>query len=107
MVYIETMLVTRPRYPEFSRGDGRIYLFDERGISERSGDAETLVIRINECRAFISLLKGSFECAKEGGFERAGIKERSGVERKGEREVDHSRRPGGKRCLLTRESINN
>lgn len=77
-------------------------------IEARSGsDAETLVIRINECRAFISLLKGPFECAKEGRSERGGefergksvekrdTKERNrGEEREREREkeVDQSSR---------------
>lgn len=65
------------------------------------------MIRINECRAFISLLKGPFECAKEGRSERGGEFERGKSvekrdtkernrgeerERKREKEVDQSSR---------------
>lgn len=63
------------------------------------------MIRINECRAFISLLKGPFECAKEGRSERGGefAREERGEEgykgkksrrgkREREKEVDQSSR---------------
>lgn len=78
---------------EFSRGEWN--LFSHRrpaGISKL--EEETLVIRINECRAFISLLKGRFECAKEGRGERGGRETKEKTERKTEKEkeVDQSSR---------------